>query len=322
MAARARCSREALDAGPQPKDLPTVPLPAELQQSTWIADRAIAQLDELRESEDPFLLYVSFVDPHDPYDPPAEWAERFDWRSIPDPIPQEWDRATGPWQYAAFQDEKFELSTFDRETWLRLRAAYFASCAFVDHQIGRIREALSERGLVEDTVVIFTTDHGDVIGDHGLLMKGPWHYDKTVRCPMIVAGPGVAQGRRFDGLTSHLDVRPLVLELAGVDAGDSEGRALPIRESTLDTERGHERVAIETNTSYVAPADQVRTIITADGWRLTVFCDQAYGELFNLKVDPDEQTNLYDDPDHMGLRLRLTEELVAAMAAPAVVGRT
>lgn len=298
------------------------PLPADLQQTTWIADRAIANLDEIARTDDPFLLYVSFVDPHDPYDPPKEWADRFDWREMPAPIPQEWTRETGPWEYAAFQDTKFELPTFDHETWQRLRAAYFASCAFVDHHIGRLLVALRERGLDENTVVVFTTDHGDVIGDHGLLMKGPWHYDKTVRCPMIVAGRNIPEGAVFDGLTSHLDIRPFVLEHALIDPGATEGRALPTAADELRAGIGHARIAIETNTSYVAPADQVRTVITHDGWRLTVFCDQEYGELFDLNSDPDEQVNLYHDPAHRDTRLRLTEELVAAMAGPAVVGRT
>lgn len=298
------------------------PLPAELHQSSWIANRAIANLDKLATTDAPFFLYVSFVDPHDPYQPPEPWASRFDWRTMPKPIPQEWDRRSGPWQYARFQDTKFELDTFGDETWARLRAAYFASCAFVDDQVGRLLRSLEEHGLKDDTIIVFTTDHGDVIGDHGLLMKGSWHYDKTIRCPLIISGPGIAQGARFGGLTSHLDMRPFVLHVAGLDVPPSEGQVLPTSPEGVAADPGHHWIVVETNTSYVAPADQVRTLISADGWRLTVFCDQNYGELFNLNKDPTEQHNLYTEPDHLQRRLDMTEQLVAAMAAPAVVGRS
>lgn len=297
------------------------PLPAEVHQTAWITDRAIAQLDEAADVGEPFFHYVSYVDPHDPYDPPAEWASRYDWQTMPPPVPQEWSRADGPWQYAAFQDSKFEIASFDAEAWARLRAAFYASCSFVDDQVGRLLGRLRETGQERETLVLFTTDHGDMVGDHGLLMKGPWHYDRTIRCPMVVAGPGAASGRRFPGLTSHLDVMPSLLKAARVQPPACEGRPLPLSEAELTTDPGHARLVVETNTSYVAPADPVRTLLTDDGWRLTIFPGQAYGELFDLRADPDEQHNRWRDTDCLHHRLSMTEQLVAAMAEPAVLGR-
>lgn len=318
-AARAR-HVEPLTRPPYRRIAHPSPLPEEVHQSTWIADRAIADIRACEAAPTtPAFHYVSFVDPHDPYDPPQSWAERFDWRAMPAPVPQEWARAGAAWEYGAFQDSKFELDTFDEETWARLRAAFYASAAFVDDQIGRILQAVEESG--RETLVLFTTDHGDLIGDHGLLMKGPWHYDKAIRCPMVVAGAGTAEGAAVGTLTSHLDLRPTILDAAGVDAGMGEGRALPRRPDELLEPAPRERLLVETNTSYVAPQrDQVRTLITADGWRLTIFCDQAYGELFDLLNDPQEQHNVFDDPGHLGRRLAMTEALVAESAA-AVMAR-
>lgn len=310
---------EPLTAAPYRRIAHPSPLPAEVQQSAWIADRAIANLTEAAASSAPTFHYVSFVDPHDPYDPPQEWASRFDWQDMPAPIPQAWDRSSAPWEYAVFQDSKFDLDTFDGETWARLRAAFYASAAFVDHQIGRVLDAVAASG--RDTLVLFTTDHGDLIGDHGLLMKGPWHYDRAIRCPMIVAGAGTARGQVFDGLTSHLDLRPTILDAAGLDPGPGEGYVLPRHAEQLAGARRRERLVVETNTSYVAPArDLVRTVITDDGWRLSVFCDQQWGELFDLTNDPDEQHNLFHDDGHLRRRLALTEALVAESAA-AVMAR-
>ncbi|SEE61366.1 sulfatase family protein [Ruania alba] len=294
------------------------PLPAELHQSTWIADRTIHHMQE-RDPDRPMFLYASFVDPHDPYDPPEPWWSFVDPDDVPSPVPQEWDRHNAPWQYPAFQDTKFGLDTFDEGTWATLRAAYFGSLAFVDEQIGRILTALRDSGRERDTLVLVTTDHGDLLGDHGLLMKGPWHYDSCIRVPMIAAGAGTEVGASFDGLTSHLDLRPTLLSAAGIDAGPSEGVRLPRSTTELSDHQGHDHLVVETNTSYVAPAgDQVRTLLSADGWRLTVFPDQEYGELFHLVDDPQEQTNRYDEPGCLQRRLQMTEELVAAMAAPSM----
>lgn len=312
---------EPLQAPPYRRIAHPSPLPAELHQTTWVTDRALDQLGEVARRGEPAFTFVSYVDPHDPYDPPQPWWSALDPGDVPPAIPQEWTREWCPWQYAAFQDTRFELSTFEPETWAMLRAAYFGSARFVDDQIGRLLRGLHRLGLQDRTLVIATSDHGDMVGDHGLLMKGPWHYDATIRCPMILAGPGVAVGRRFKGLTSHLDVAPTLLRAAQIDHGATEGRALPIDPASLAVDTGHERLAIETNTSYVAPADPVRTVVTRDGGRLTVFPGQRYGELFELSQDPTEQHNRYRDPGALSRRLELTEELVAAMAEPALLGR-
>lgn len=296
------------------------PLPAELHQTTWITDRAVESLDRLTDQDDPFFLYVSYVDPHDPYDPPDPWFDRYDWRDIAPPLPQEWSEEDGPWQYRAFQRDKFQLAGFDDDTWARLRAAYLGSCAFVDSQIGRLLDHLESSGRAEDTLVVFTTDHGDVLGDHGLLMKGPWHYDKAIRCPLLVAGPGVAAGKTVQQLTSHLDLHPTLLQRAGAEPLLGEGVPLPLADPATGGE-GHSRLVVETNSSYLGPDDQVRTLLTDDGWRLTVFPGQTYGELFHLPGDPEEQHNLYTDPAHQARRLAMTEELVAAMAAAVIARR-
>jgi arylsulfatase len=289
------------------------PLPVELHQTTWITDCAIDKLDTFDKegAEEPFFLFVSYVDPHDPYDPPSPYAEMFAPGEIPSPIPQEWTRDYCAQEYPLFQDTMFQLSSFDDDTWARLRALFYGSCRFVDDSVGRILEKLRQTGLDENTIVIFTTDHGDLIGDHGMLMKGPWHYDKTIRCPLIVYGSGVAQGEICDELTSNLDLAPTVLNLAGISC-DLEGNRLPLETNQLRSYSGWKEIAIESNASYVNKRGGCHSIVSDDGWRLTLFLDQQYGELFNLMEDPDEQNNLFLSPQFQSKRLELSERLIKA----------
>lgn len=312
---------EPLQQPPHRRIVHPSPLPAELHQSTWITDRALEALDRAAAGRDPAFTFVSYVDPHDPYDPPEPYWSAADPGAVPPAVPQEWTREASPWQYREFVDTRFELSTFTEATWALLRGAYYAGCRFVDDQIGRLLDGLEERGLAQDTLVVVTSDHGELAGDHGLLMKGPWHYDATTRCPMVVRGPGVAQGARFAGLTSHLDVLPTLLAAAGVEHGPTEGRPLPLTAARLAQDPGHEHLVVETNTSYLADPDPVRTLLTADGHRLTLFPGQEYGELFDLRADPQEQVNHYPDPAWATRREGLTRELVGALAEQSVATR-
>ena len=281
------------------------PLPRELHQSRWIADRAIEQLEN-HDGQTPFFGFVSFVDPHDPYDPPAPYAQMFAPDQVPPSVPREWTDAWSARDYRKFRDGMFEISDFSDEDWAQLRAFYFGSCRMVDDEIGRVLAALQARGLDENTTVIFLTDHGDLIGDHGLLMKGPWHYDACVRCPLIISGPTIAPGADAQ-LRCTLDIAPTIYEICGLQTPDLEGRSVT-QASTWN------EIALETNASYVNARGGCRTLISADNWRLTLFGDEDYGELFDLTGDPDEQNNRFTDPLCAARRGQMAERLVAAMA--------
>lgn len=292
------------------------PLPVELHQTRWITDLAIQHLDRPAAKDgQPSFAFVSYVDPHDPYDPPAPYADLFDWRDMPPPVPREWTRGWCPEEYSRFNDECFELNTFTAETWARLRAHFYGSCRFVDDEIGRLLAHLKKTGRDRNTIVIFMTDHGDMIGDHSMLMKGPWHYDKCIRCPLVIAGPGVEAGAVFEGMTSIMDLFPTIAQFSGKAAEvPLEGRALPLNRSQIRQWGGWPQLALESNGSYISRRSQARSIVTEDGWRLTLYPGQAYGELFDLKNDPDEQKNLFRSPRMRARRLELSERLVGLLA--------
>jgi arylsulfatase A-like enzyme len=200
----------------------------------------------------------------------------------------------------------------DVEIMRQLRAFYHGSLRYMDDQIARIVNFLKSESLWENTILVFTTDHGDQLGDHGLITKGVKHYGTGIRVPLIVAGAGVAS-EATDRLTCTLDFYPTFCEWAGVSTED------------MPPVEGHSLARFAAGQPESAPWSEVLvsmsgvyTVITEDGWRLTRF-PEGVGQMFNLIEDPEEQHDLYQDPDYTDVRQRLLEQLVRAMGRPAEV---
>ncbi len=282
-------------------------VPEEACQTRWVTDRALAFLGE-RDASRPFFLQMSFVDPHDPYDPPKRFVAGIDADAIPEPIRRE-DR-----------DLEAVLRRFDETWWIRSLAAadcsvmrryYLASLAFIDEEVGRLLAYLDATGLADDTVVIFTSDHGDMLGDHGLHTKGPWHFDACVRVPMLVRGPGIAPAAVRDVVT-NLDLFPTITDLAGARhdvplEGDSLAPLMRGGGGALDRPNA---AMIETYGSYseFGRSLQAWTVRTEEA-ALTLFGDQA-GMLFDLANDPNETRNLFNRPEAGTLRREMTDLLI------------
>lgn len=289
------------------------PLPAEVHDSTFITNLG---LDFIRRhtaehAGQPFLCHISYVDPHDPYDPPEPYAEMFDPDDMPDPLPAEW-MARGCETLAAAQRgfHGFEELWDKPEVMRALRAYYHGSLRFLDDQIVRVTALLRELGLLENTILLFTSDHGDMLGDHGLITKGVKPYDTSIRCPLIVAGAGVVPAVS-ERLVCSLDLFPTICDWAGVP--DS---ARPPLEGKSFAGACSGQTDGERWDSVSSAYGPMESLLTDDGWRLTRFLDEGHGQLFDLRADPAEQRDLYDDPAYAGKRLELLERLVEAMARP------
>ena len=322
------------------------PLPAELCQTAWITDKALDFID--RNGSQPFFCNVSYVDPHDPYDPPAPYSTMFSPEDMPDPIPKAWsdnplfEQHVKPYGVPQLYEHREEIK--------KLRALFHGSIRYIDDQIARIVDKLKEKGLWEDTVIIFTTDHGEMMLDHDLITKGRMHYDTGTRCPLIVGGGGISPDTHIsDRLTCTVDLCPTFCDLLRImDRPLYDGKSfarivdrdLPERlvaRYTAYPDGSFEVTEIEkpetrfkildggirvTETIYMTldeweevtvQSDRaLRSIITADGYRLTVYDRDLPGELFDLKNDPKEQNNLYDHPDYSELKLRLLERHIKA----------
>jgi len=192
----------------------------------------------------------------------------------------------------------------------RSLASYYGMISLIDAEIGRILDYLDLAGLAENTLVVFTSDHGHFLGQHGLIAKGPFHYEDVLRVPMIVRYPGcVPAGETSDALQSLVDYPQTWLAAAGIDApGIMQGvDQLPVWCGEEAAARDHVLVENRHNPTTV----HLRTLIT-DRYKITVYRNAEYGELFDLENDPQELCNRWDDPAYAAIKGDLLLRFVQA----------
>jgi len=186
------------------------------------------------------------------------------------------------------------------ENWLRrLQAVYYAMVSFTDHHVGRILDTLDRLGIADQTLVVYTSDHGDYLGQHGLHMKGAFHYEDGIRVPLLARWPGrIPPGSVRTDLQSLVDLSPTFLEAAGHPVpGAMTGLSRLRNWTTGDEPREH--VLVENR--HQPTRLSLRTYVT-DTAKITIYRGQPYGELFDLARDPGEYQNLWDDPSAVALK--------------------
>ena len=194
-----------------------------------------------------------------------------------------------------------------------MTAVYYGMIAAIDYQVGRFLTYLEAVGRLDNTIVIFTSDHGEWLGDHGLLLKGPMLYDGLLRVPMVMAGPGVAQGR-FDAPVSTLDLRSTLAELTGLTASADDGASLTDVMQGATRDVAHNEWEVDPVRSGVDL--DLRTVRSASH-RLSIDLKSGAGELYDLTADPHEMSNLWDDARSAGVRDRLTATI--AVTRPGMI---
>jgi len=293
-------------------------VPVEAHASTWIGDQTLQFLD--RAGDEPFFGWISFPDPHLPFTPPAPHCHQYDPNEIPYPRQQEGELDDKPPHFQEFfrgelvsewGDWDRPAGDFAKTTEAQYRevvAHYYGMISLIDDNVGRILRALDEKGLAEDTIVIFTSDHGELLGDHFLIGKGAFHYDSLIRVPLLWRFPEkFAGGLRLDGQVSLIDIAPTVCDLVGAPPlPDMHGRSLVPMLSGGSTE-GRDAVMVEFEWRWKRGMP-LRTIRTPE-WKLNYYAGRPYGELYNLKDDPDEFVNLYDRPELAEVQDRLIRRL-------------
>ena len=293
------------------------PFPAEVHDSTYITDLGLDFMRRHLAAREgtPFLCQVSYVDPHDPYDPPEPYSGMYSPEDMPEPPAAEW-MEQGPFCLDELNPLNCNVIREQNPAIFRQAAAlYHGSVRFMDDQIARIIRFLEENGLAQNTIVLFTTDHGDMMGDHGFMAKGVIHYDGSIRSPLIAWGAGIEAGDT-DRLTSALDVFPSICDFAGVPRDQLpplEGKSFaPGARGEGDGEEWDE-IAVQ--------SIGIQTVVTDDGWRLTRYLDHDQGQMFNLRDDPDEQHNLHEAPEWAAKRRELLERMVAVGVRPYSIPR-
>ena len=308
-------------------------IPRECHFTGWAAEKTI-EFIESTPVDRPFFCLMSVVDPHDPYsDFPLEALEGIDAAAIPVPAaePDDWNRLPEPVRREHEHSYLGGISAYDEEQIRRMRIGYYASIAFLDQQAGRVLEALKRRGIDDRTLVVFVSDHGDMLGDRGLLAKGAFMYDPAVRVPLIMRLPGrIPAGRTIDRLVQPHDLAATFLALAGFAAEEIEERmpgAIDLIGALEDPSRCRDHaVCLYRNTGisdeklYFDPPIHGSMLRTGP-WKLVCWHrgagsdDAVEGELYHMERDPGECENLWKNEEYAAVRHHLMGRLMNWMVS-------
>ncbi len=291
-------------------------LPADTHPDNFVGGLAQWWLRSYPVTE-PLFLQIGFPGPHPPYDPTADAAAEYIDRDLPLPQVTQADLDGQPPPFQELRRHNMEvdhdsivhLERPTRAQLQRLRAYYAANVSMIDKQVGQIMEALEEGGYLENSVVIFTSDHGDCLGDHGHIQKWTM-YDIITRVPAIFWSPGrFPGGARIDGLCQWMDIGATVLELAGLSPRQDMQTISLLPALRGEAWPGRDFVYAEHPPDGVYHGPYM-TMIRSERWKLVHFLDQDYGQLFDLAADPGELDNLWDDAALADVKRSLLERLL------------
>ncbi|QHI69939.1 sulfatase family protein [Tichowtungia aerotolerans] len=301
-------------------------LPEEFHYNTWISDRTTGLLEDYQQNDENFFLWASFFDPHPSYLVPEPWASMYDPAALTLPGQRDEEHRDNPLHYRKTQEKNPDFSMYEEpggnvchgfESHLRTEeqlrkdlACYYGMVSCLDKYIGRILDRLDELGLAENTLVIFTTDHGHLFGQHGLVAKGAFNYEDLIRIPFIARLPeSIAAASQSPAMQSLVDLAPTILDFCGLPiprtmTGISQkpvwlGEAGGVRDRIM-VENRHQPFLVNSKT-YVDRR-----------YKLTVYCGSDEGELFDLQEDPGEFYNRWKDPGCRELRSELMLKLIQA----------
>jgi arylsulfatase A-like enzyme len=284
-------------------------IPAELHQSTWCAEKAVEFIEH--EAVGPWFLSVNPYDPHPPFNPPQEYLDHYPFDEMPGPLFRESDlknqelMKTVDFQTQARNPEEFNAKA--------LQAAYYAMIELIDVNVGKILNSLKKSGNLENTIVIFMSDHGEALGDHGLLLKGCRFYEGLIKVPLILSSPGrFLDDVRSNALVQLNDIMPTLLDACNIEIPECiEGKSLyPLLTGKKSLQYHRETARCE---YYRALNPDWRpnfegsygTMIRDQRYKLSIYHGHKEGELYDLEQDPGEFENLWESPAHSDVKFEL-----------------
>ena len=280
----------------------------------FIGDATLGWLDSWR-GDKPLFLEVGFTGPHEPWDPLPRHLEMYEGKEMPPAVTRAGELDGKPPQHRAHGEAfkntqgeaQIDLDRAAPDDIARMRRHYCAKITTVDEKLGQVLDRLEEKGILQNSLVVFCSDHGEMLGDHGLPYK--WlMYDCVTRIPLIVCdfrGEEPVVGRT-DDLVSLMDLGPTILEAAGVEAPSNlEGRSLAPYLG---------RGGVEPR-EWVFCEDNYQVMMRGTRWKLVYYMGQEEGELYDLETDPHELYNLWDDGEHRTRKLEMKAELLDWLAA-------
>lgn len=295
-------------------------LPPSYHQTTWCVNEAIRFICQKR--KEPWLMSVNIFDPHPPFDPPKEYMQRMRVDKMPLPVFREEEL-----------DSQLAFSGVDHQTESprspheydarRMVAAYYAQIELLDDQIGRLVEKLKETDQWENTIIIFMSDHGDMLGDHGLLFKGCRFYEGAVHVPLIICWPGhFKRGVRSEALVELVDIMPTLLEAANLPVPEYvQGKSLlPLLEGEKSPGQHRPFVRCEYHDALKKPHHTHANMIFDGRYKLTVYHGLQVGELYDLQEDPHELHNLWNETSAEEIKYELMKSCFDARMLSVNIG--
>jgi len=303
------------------------PIPEDSYPTAFIRDKAKDFLENSKKSDDPFFAFVSFPDPHHPFNPPGKYWDMYNPEDFELPIRYNDHKNPPP----PLQNAKSDFDSGAKQlipqicfmaTDEHIREAMALSAgmiSMIDDAVGQIIETLKSTGQYDNTVIIFNADHGDFLGDYNLMLKGAWPKDAITRVPMIWSDPQNRTARVSQSLASTVDLAPSILERAGIlpyfgmqgqsFLASTQGKPGPRDSLLIEFNDGGKRMGFD-------PPARVRVLVT-DQWHLAIYKGETWGELYNRVDDPHQLNNLWNDAEHeptkAELILALSHHLIGQM---------
>ena len=281
----------------------------------FTGNKAIEWLNNYK-NDQPFFLEIGFPGPHPPYDPVPSYLELYNEIDIPIAKVLESDLEGQPNALKALRQHNVDIDHDSivhqldpsDEARLRQRKHYLANVTMIDHALGKITKCLEKNNLSKNTVVIFTSDHGDCLTDHGHSQKWTM-FEQITRVPLIFSGPSIKQNTRVSELVQWMDIGPTILDLAGCNSPKMEAISmLPALQGCHW--QGRDYLFCEQVGDMVLTEVKFMSMIRSKEWKLVHYLDSEEGQLYNLTDDPAENENLWNHEMHKSKKEFLLSELL------------
>ncbi len=273
--------------------------PEDCHIDAYVGMRAVEYVQSV-DTDRPLFLWLGFYGPHHPYVPSGRFAHMYNPDRVPGFHKSDDDLARKPYEYTMyFETDNHKYRGFpdaSEQTFREMKAAFYGMVSQLDWALGLFLDCLEQRGMADNTVIVFTSDHGEFLGDHGIPAKAPFLLDCMLHVPCIYRGPGVPHAVRSDELTESVDIFPTLCGLAGIDTpAQVQGKDCAV---LLSDSPAPLRDAV-----YAEAVD--KKCVRTGKWKYIHYPGKPYGELYDVQADPHELRNLYDEmPD---VRARLLE---------------
>lgn len=283
-----------------------------LHSDVFTGNAATGWIDHYEEDK-PLFLQIGFPGPHEPWDPMPRHLERYRNKSFPKPYMRDGELNEKPPQHRAHQvfhasvdhESRIDMPNITSGDIENIQRHYYAKISLVDEQVGKVISALEKKGILEDSIIVFCSDHGDMLCDHQLIYK--WlMYDTVTRVPLIISGQDIPQSCEVNDLVSLMDVGPTILQLAGIDPPTRlEGRSLKPYLEGAPIDPG----------KYVYCEDNYMIMMRGERYKLVYYIGQEEGEFYDMLEDPGELDNLWKDPSLKPIQKEMKLELLGWIAA-------